>query len=316
MDKNVIVVAGRSFGKADPLGAQMLRNAGLILEYLPGKASGHDELADRMKGEDVVGVIASTTPITAAMIAAAPSLKVIAMHGVALNHIDVQAANERGILVRAVPGGNAEAVADFTWGLLLALSRRIVEADRSVRDGKWVSLDGYDVFGKTLGILGFGAIGQAVARRAEGFRMTVLSCDPPGQRYEQGKWAQRRDCLERMLPAVDILTIHLPLVEETRGLIAARELALMKPSAYLINVSRGAIVNERDLCRALEERMLAGAAVDVFGKEPPEQDHCLRQAPNCILTPHIASHSREAQRFVGVETAKTILEGLSLLASS
>ena len=183
--KMQVVLSTRSYGKTESSGADLLRSAGLELVYLPGKAPAEEELAELLAQPETVALISGTVPVTEAMIANAPSLKVISMYGVATGHIAVEAARQRGIVVQALPpGSNAEAVADMTWGLMLAVARKISRADALVRSGKWQTLGGVSLYEKTLGILGFGAIGQAVARRAAGFRMRVLAGNHNPEKYQ------------------------------------------------------------------------------------------------------------------------------------
>lgn len=271
-----------------------------------------------MKGRQVVVAARSigrveptgAEPITAEMIAEAANLRIIAMHGVGLNHIDQEAAEARGIVVKAVPGGNADAVADLTWGLMFAVSRRIAEADAAVRQGEWGKFIGHSVSKKTLGIVGFGAIGKAVARRASGFSMVLLAYDVLTDEATAQSLNVEYVSLDTLLEQSDFVTLYVPLMDATRGLIGERELAMMKPSAVLVNVSRGGVVDEQALCHALHEGSIAGAGIDVYSEEPIAADHGLLQAPNCVLTPHIGGRSVETIRHIGIETARNILEAL------
>jgi D-3-phosphoglycerate dehydrogenase / 2-oxoglutarate reductase len=305
-----VVVAARTFGRADPEGANILKQVGLELAYLPEKGAAHDEILALMKGSDTVAIVAGGEPITAEMIASSPNLKVIAMHGAGLNHIDQRAAAERGILVRAVPGGNAEAVADLTIGLMIAAARHIVEADASIRNGDWGTFIGSSVNNKTIGIVGFGMIGQGVARRASGFNMKILVYDVFRNDEVASKLHATFVDLDTLLAQSDFITLHVPLTPETTRLISERAFTLMKKSAILVNVSRGGVVDESALCQALEEDRIAGAAVDTFTKEPLPNDHPLRSAPHCILTTHMGGRTRESARYIGMEVAKIILKGL------
>jgi D-3-phosphoglycerate dehydrogenase len=305
-----VVVAARSFGRIEPEGADMLRRAGLTIRHLPGKRSTHEELAELMQDADTVAVVAGAEPITAEMINASPNLQVIAMYGVGLDHIDQDSAQLHDVSVKAVPGGNADAVADLTFGLMLAVARRIAEADAAVRCGEWAKSHGHSVCNKVLGIVGFGAIGQAVARRALGFNMKTFAYDV----YRNDEAAAELNAsyveLDELLRQSDFVTLHVPLTAHTEGLISARELQLMKPTAILINVSRGGVVNESDLHQALVDGLIGGAGIDVFTEEPLSANHVLKDAPNCVLTPHIGGRARETIRYIGVETAKNVLQAL------
>jgi D-3-phosphoglycerate dehydrogenase / 2-oxoglutarate reductase len=306
-----VIVAARTFGRGDPEGADMLKQAGLELVYLPEKGTAHDEILALMKDPGAVAIVAGGEPITAEMIALSPNLKVIAMHGSGLNHIDQHAAAERGIVVRAVPGGNAEAVADLTIGLMIAAARHIVEADASIRKGEWGTFVGSSIHDKTIGIIGFGAIGQAVARRASGFNMQVLAYDVFRNEEAASKLHATFVDLDNLLAQSEFITIHVPLTPETTRLIDERAFSLMKKGAILVNVSRGGVVDETALCKALKEDRIAAAAVDTFSKEPLPSDHVLRSAPHCILTTHMGGRTRESARFIGIEVAKNILGSLA-----
>jgi D-3-phosphoglycerate dehydrogenase / 2-oxoglutarate reductase len=306
----IVLVAARTFGRGDPDGANMLKQAGLELVYLPEKETAHNEILTLIRNPDTVAIVAGGEPITAEMISASPNLKVIAMHGVGLNQIDIEAATKREIVVKAVPGGNAEAVADLTFGLIIASARHITEADAAIRKGEWGTFTGSSVNDKTLGIVGFGAIGQAVARRTSGFNMKVLAFDI----FRNEKAASNLHVtfveLDTLLSQADFISIHVPLTPNTTNLIDNRALSLVKKTAIIINISRGGIVNEEALCKALKEDRLAAAAVDTFSQEPLPNDHILRSAPRCILTPHMGGRTRESAKFIGIEVAKTILSGL------
>jgi D-3-phosphoglycerate dehydrogenase len=300
----------RNHGQGDPEGASMLKQAGMELVYLPGKGNAHDEILALMKNPESVAVVAGGEPITSEMIAVSPNLKVIAMHGAGLNHIDQRAAAERGIVVKAVPGGNAEAVADLTIGLMIAAARHIVEADASIRKGEWGTFVGSSINDKTIGIAGFGAIGQAVARRASGFAMKILAYDVFRNEDVASKLHVTFVDLDTLLAQSDFITLHVPLTPETTKLIDERAISLMKKSAILVNISRGGVIDEIALCKALKEDRLAAAAIDTFSKEPLPSEHVLRSAPHCILTTHMGGRTRESARFIGIEVAKIILGSL------
>ncbi|HXE75213.1 MAG TPA: D-glycerate dehydrogenase [Candidatus Xenobia bacterium] len=267
---------------------------------------------------DVSALICQLTQkVDAEVLAAGPKLRVVANVAVGFDNIDVASATTRGIAVTNTPGVLDDSTADFTWALLLAVARRVVEADRFLRDGKWKGWDlmlmlGADVHGKTLGILGLGRIGRKVAERARGFAMRVLYHDaaraPASLERELGvQWAEK----DELLRASDFITLHVPLLPSTRHLIGARELATMKPTAYLINAARGPVVDEAALVEALERKRIAGAALDVFENEPQVHPKLLAM-PNVVLAPHIASASVETRTRMAVmaaENAVAVLEG-------
>ncbi len=257
-----------------------------------------------------------TDTIDDTLLAQAPRLRVVANVAVGYNNIDVQAATRRGVVVTHTPGVLTETTADFTWALLLAVARRVPEADAYTRAGKFTEwglmlLLGGDVHGKTLGILGLGRIGRAVARRAQGFGMPVLYHDAVRDaKAERDLRVHYRD-KETVLRESDFVTLHVPLLPETHHYIGERELRLMKPTAYLVNAARGPVVDEAALVRALKKGWIAGAGLDVYEHEP-KVDPGLLECPNAVLAPHIASASRETRlrmATIAVENALAVLEG-------
>lgn len=274
------------------------------------------ELIARLK--DKQGLVCLLTDrIDAEVFASAPRLKVVANVAVGYDNIDVASATARRVVVTNTPEVLTETTADFAWTLLMAVARRLTEADQYVRAGKFTRWElmlllGNDVHGKTLGILGFGRIGRAIARRALGFRMRVLYHDAvradPGTERELGATFVDKATLLR---ESDFVTLHAPLLPDTRHLIDAAELRLMKPTAYLINAARGPLVNEAALVQALKERWIAGAALDVYEEEPKVHPDLLH-LPTVVLAPHIASASAETRlkmATMAVENCLAVLEG-------
>jgi len=253
------------------------------------------ELISRLRGKDgLICHIIST--IDEEVLAAAPTVKVVANVAVGYNNIDVAAARRRGVVVTNTPDVLTETTADFAWTLLMAAARRVVEADHFARSGQWHKWEwdllwGADVFGKTLGVVGFGRIGRAVARRALGFNMRVLYQDAvrADAAVERELRATRMD-LEPLLAESDFVSLHTPLLPETRHLMGERTLKLMKKSAVLVNAARGPVVDEAGLVRALKEGWIAGAGLDVFEEEPKIHPGLL-PLKNVVLAPHIASAS-------------------------
>jgi len=243
----------------------------------------------------------------------APRLRVIGSMSVGVDHIDVAAATERGVYVTYTPGVLTEATADFTWALLMSAARRVVEADRYVRDGSWrvqwtpFMFLGAEVYGRTLGVVGLGRIGQAVARRAKGFDMKLIYYDIVRNEEAEKKLGIRFVDLETLLAESDFVTLHVPLLPETRRLIGERELRKMKRTAILVNTSRGPIVDELALAKALSEGLIAAAGLDVYEKEPVSADNPLLKLSNVVLAPHIASATREARWAMAELAAKNIL---------
>ncbi len=274
------------------------------------------ELVRRLQGKDgLVCHIIST--IDDEVLAGAPTLKVVSNVAVGFNNIDVAAARRRGVVVTNTPDVLTETTADFAWALLMGAARRVVEADRFARSGQWTRwqwdlLWGQDVWGKTLGVIGFGRIGRAVARRALGFGMRILyhdavRADAAAERDLQASYAERDDLLRQ----ADFVTLHALLTSETRHLIDARALGLMKKTAILVNAARGPVVDEAALVTALTEGRIAGAGLDVFEEEPKVHPGLLPLA-NVVLAPHIASASfdtRLAMATLAVKNCVAVLEG-------
>jgi D-3-phosphoglycerate dehydrogenase len=269
-----------------------------------------EELVGAIRGYDGL-VIRSGTQVTAQVIRSADRLAVIGRAGTGVDNVDLEAATLRGIVVVNVPNSNAISVAEHTIALLLALARHVPQADASLRARRWVrhGLQGTEVRAKYLGIVGLGRIGSAVAHRAQGLEMKVLAHDP----FVSVDYAVRRGVtlvsLKDLLQRSDFVSLHVPLTELTRDLIGAQELAMMKPTACLINCARGGIVVEEALCEALENKTLAGAALDVFAEEPLVDSPLLSNA-HVILTPHLAASTDEAQENAAVEIARQVVEVL------
>ncbi|RLG19487.1 D-glycerate dehydrogenase [Candidatus Micrarchaeota archaeon] len=258
------------------------------------------ELLENVKGMDGLLCLLTDKIDGEVMDAAGKQLKVISNYAVGFNNIEVKAATERGIAVTNTPGVLTDTTADLAWALLMAIARRIVEADEFLRAGKWKSwsptlLLGTDVHGKTLGIIGMGRIGTAVARRAKGFNMKIITATRESDRENAEQVGAEIVPLERLLKESDYISIHVPLTKETRGMIGEKELGMMKPTAYLINTARGEIVDEKALTKALQEKRIAGAALDVYEKEPIGVDYALIGLKNVVLVPHIGSASKETR---------------------
>ena len=274
------------------------------------------ELIKRLKGRQGL-VCLITDAIDATVLESSPDLKVVSNVAVGFNNIDVAAATKRGVVVTNTPDVLTETTADFAWTLLMATARRLVEADRYVRDGKFTQWEymvllGGDIFGKTLGIIGFGRIGRAMARRALGFNMRVLYQDAVAAdaATERELRATRTDAAT-LLRDSDFVSIHTPLLPDTHHLINAQSLRTMKKTAYLVNASRGPVVDEAALVQALTEGWIAGAGLDVFEDEPKVHPG-LVGLPNAVLAPHIASASSDTRikmAILAVDNCLAVLEG-------
>ena len=280
--------------------------------YVGGKAISREELLRRVTGADALVCLLTDTIDAAVLDAAGPPLKIVANVAVGYNNIDVAACRARGIAVTNTPDVLTNACADFTWGLMLAITRRLGEGERVVRAGAWSgwALDymlGMELRGKQLGLVGLGRIGRAVAEKAPAFGMTVAytarrSADLPGAVQMP---------LDRLLATSDVVSLHCPMTPETRHLIDKKALARMKRTAYLINTSRGPVVDEEALAWALNERLIAGAALDVYEKEP-EIHPALMTVENVLLIPHLASattETRTAMADLAVSNAIAVLNG-------
>ena len=276
-----------------------------------------DALLQSVEGRDGILTLLTDRVDAELLDRAGPQLHVVSNFAVGYDNIDVAECTRRGIPVGNTPGVLTETTADLAWALLLAAARRVSEGDRYVRAGKWKTwgpmlLLGPDVHGATLGIIGFGRIGQAVARRARGFGMRILYHDPhrvsPAVEAEHG--AEYRT-LEGLLPEADFVTLHVNLSAETKGLIDADRLRWMKPTAILVNTSRGPVVDSMALVDALRDGVIAGAALDVTDPEPLPADHPLVGLDNCLVVPHIASASRRTRGRMAEMAAANLLAGVS-----
>lgn len=255
----------------------------------------------------------SATRVSAELLARAKKLKVIGRAGVGVDNVDLDKATELGVAVINAPAGNTIAVAELFFGSLIALVRQIAPAARSMAEGRWdrANFMGHELRGRTLGIIGVGRIGTEIAKRAHVFGMDVVGFDPYiGDDRFTSLRVRRAAQLELLLDVADIVTIHTPLTDETRGVIGERELALLKRGAIVANLARGGIVSDQALLAALQSGHVAGAVLDVYEKEPLPADHPLRKAPNVLLTPHIGASTHEAQRNVAVDVSEAVRDAL------
>jgi D-3-phosphoglycerate dehydrogenase len=297
--------------KLESGGLELLRQAGFELDERSGLTGA--ALLSALQAADGV-IVRSGTRLTPELLENPGRLKTIVRAGVGVDNIDVAAATRRGIVVMNTPGGNTVSTAEHTITMLLALARHIPAADASVHQGKWerTKFVGTQLAGKTLGIVGLGRVGREVARRAAGLDMKVLGHDPflsPERAAQLG--IESVSDLDQLLPQCDFLTVHTPLTDETANLIGARELGLMKPGSRILNCARGGIINESALADALRSGHLAGAALDVFGQEPPPSDHPLLNLPNVVVTPHLGASTTEAQESVAREAAQLMIDFLT-----
>lgn len=296
-----------------PIHAEAINLLRGAAEVVQGPAPGSAALEDALP--DVHAVLLRTAELGADGIGRARALRVIARHGVGVDNVDVEAATRRGIPVLITPRANLRSVAEHVFALALAVNRSLPPADRSVREGRFVDRDrlvGRELFGGTLGIVGLGRVGAEVARIATGgFGMNVFGHDPglpPDEIRERG--AEPVEVLADLLGACDLVTVHVPLSGGTRGLIGRDELAAMRPGAVLIQTSRGGVVDEEALADALRSGRLGGAGIDVYGTEPPPDDHPFFRLDNVVLTPHAAALTEQAMRRMALDAASGIVDVL------
>ena len=292
------------FGKMGREPIDLLIANGCEFESVQVDANSEEQGIAVVKDADVL--VVGLQRITERVLDAAARLKVIGRCGVGLDNVDLRAAGARGIPVVYTPGANAQTVADLTLGLMLALARKITQADRMTRDHQWKRIMGNDVWGKTLGIFGLGQIGANVARRAKGFDMRVVAYDvvqnPPLAKELGVEYRSKADIIAQ----ADFITLHLPLNQETQGFIGEQELKAMKKTAVLVNTSRGGIVDEQALYRGLKAGEIAGAGLDVFVQEPPGKTP-LVELDNFIGSPHIGGITVEAIERIGMTVARDIV---------
>lgn len=294
-----------------PKGVEVLQQSGKI-EVVTQLGLKEPDLIKIAPEFDAI-IVRSQPKITAAVIAAAKKLKVVGRAGVGVDNVDVEAATERGIIVMNTPSGNTISTAEHTFSLLLSLARSIPQAHASMKAGQWdrKSFQGVELCNKVLGIIGMGRIGGEVARRAIGFGMRVLAYDPY-LAISRAKSLQVELCdqLDPLLEQSDFITVHMPLTPETNGILNAKSLAKCKKGVRVINCARGGLITEADLLAALKSGHVAGAALDVYEKEPPAADMEFRQMPQVVLTPHLGASTAEAQESVGIEIAEAITDYL------
>ena len=290
-------------------GIEKLEEAGFEVAVNP--TISHDQLRKVVSEYDAL-IVRSRTKVTREIIEAGKRLKIIGRAGVGLDNIDTENAEKRGITVLNTPEAPAEAVAELTMGLILSLARKIPLADRTMKEGRWIKkkLIGWQLRGKTLGTIGLGNVGLKVARLARAFGMNILITKrtPPASELLMeldGEFIPLKEMLRRS----DIVTIHVPLTPQTHHMIGEEEIRLMKKGAYLINTSRGAIVDEKALLEALQSGKLAGAALDVYEEEPPK-DLTLIRTPNVICTAHIGAQTVEAQEAAATLIAEKMIDSL------
>jgi D-3-phosphoglycerate dehydrogenase len=293
-----VLVTPTSYGKTDArLFTELEGQVGEVVYNPTSKPIPSGDLARLLYGID--GYIAGLDSIDRSAIEASDKLKVIARYGVGVDNVDLKAAREKGICVTNTPGANSASVAELTVGLILSLARKIPESATATKAGGWPRTTGLSLEGKIVGLLGLGAIGKQVARRLGGFDCNLLAYDPVADEKIARQHNVTLELMDEVVSRADFLSLHLPLLPETRNLVNAAFLQRMKKGAYLVNTARGELIDEAALIEAVQNNHLAGAALDVFLKEPPEPTNPLLHLPQVLVTPHCAAHTDGAQNAMG-----------------
>jgi D-3-phosphoglycerate dehydrogenase len=310
-----VVVGSRSFGQLSDVGVKLLNGAGFDVWRIPSEERPLDEskMVEIITRENPEVVVTGAEPITRQVLEAGPNLRMIMKHGVGVDNIDIQTATTLGILVANAPGTNTEAVADMTIAMMLALSRGIYDAVRSTRSGGWERFVGHDLGELTIGVVGTGRIGLAVIRRLDGFGSDVLAYDIVHNQELLSHPKVRYVEMAQLLQDSDVVTLHVPLVADTRAMIGRNELDMMKPTAYLVNLARGELVDEVALFEFLQQRRIAGAAVDVYAVEPPKSSPLIG-LDNVLSTPHIAAYTYESMEHMSRVCGQTIIDAMRSIA--
>lgn len=306
-----VLLTPRSFHEAGEGPRNLLRDNGFeVIENTTGKTLSEDQMVDMCK--DIEGLIVGIDPVSSKVLEQAIHLKAISKYGVGLDNIDLDAARKLNIKVDRAVNANTTSVAELAVGLFFALARNIVSISASTQQGGWKRIRGVEITGKTLGLVGLGSIGQEVARMAKGLGMKIFAYDP----YIDKNATFIKDFdikiteFEKVIESADFLSLHLPLTSDTKNIINTYTLQAMKSTAFLINTSRGELVDENALYQALILKNIAGAASDVFSKEPPGE-HPLLNLENFVLTSHIGAYTKEANQRMAEISAKNLIRMLS-----
>ena len=303
-----ILITPRSFASFSDKPLKMLTERDYkIKRNNTGRPYKKEEMLKLIK--DVDGIIIGIDELSAEIIEEANALKVISKYGIGLDNIDINMATNKKIIVTNTPTANVDAVADLTFGLILSLARRVPEADKKTKSAKWGKIIGKSVWEKTIGVIGLGKIGRQVVKRAKGFEMNILAFDIVKDKKFAQKYGIKYVNLEKLLRKSDYITIHIPLNDATRNMISYEELEKMKKDAFLINTSRGGIVDEEALYNALRNNKLRGAALDVYNNEPIRESP-LKELDNVIMTPHIGAYTEEAIENMSIQAAQNLIDVL------
>jgi D-3-phosphoglycerate dehydrogenase len=306
-----VLVTPTSFGKDDPaLKATLEKTVGEVIYNPTNRPLIASDLVPLVKDAD--GYIAGLDQIDSSVIGAASRLKVIARYGVGVDRVDVKAATTKEIVVTNTPGANSVAVAELTIALMLALGRQICKSGQATRRGQWPRFSGVGLRGKTVGLVGFGAIGREVASRLKGFGSRILVSDPFVEHEMEEGYGVELVLLDELLASSDFVSLHASLNPATAGMVDQSFLRKMKSGSFLVNTARGELIDEAALHDALVQGHLRGAALDCFSKEPPDPDHPLLQLPEVVATPHTGSHTDEAMNTMGwmsLQSCLAVLRG-------
>ena len=305
-----ILITPRSFGKNDDTPFKLLEANGLeIARNETGGIMTEDAMKDAIRG--AAGVIIGVDPLTAAVMAESPGLRAVAKYGVGTDNIDLEYCKDKGIPVSITTGANSEAVADYTFALILALARKVIPIDKNCREKNWTKITTSDVAGKKLGLIGLGSIGKGVVNRANGFGMTIFAY----KRHWDEEYAKENNVkyatVEDICRNCDFISLHTPLTDETRNIIGKPQLDKMKPGAFIVNTARGGLIDEEALLEALTEGRIGGAGLDVFSKEPPEDDRWY-SLENVVMGSHCGASTTGAADMMSLMSAKNLIQDLGL----
>ena len=303
-----VLIATRSFGSASPRPMQMLTDAGVEIVWVDANSpSVQDEILKLVP--EVSAIIVGLVPITEKIIEKSTILKIITMYGVGVNHIDLKAAQKKGVIVTNCPGSNDQAVADLTLGLMLTVARNIPQIDRDIRAGSWNKYQGGELWQKKLGLIGLGNIAKGVVHRAKGFDMQIIAYDPYASAEVADVLGVQLLSFEEVISTSDFISLHAPLTEETKDMFGSEQFKKMKPTSYLINTARGGLVDEPALYAALSSGDIAGAGLDVFVEEPLKNSR-LVELKNVVLTAHTGTHTKESIERMGIMAVENVLRVL------
>jgi D-3-phosphoglycerate dehydrogenase len=303
-----VLIEARPFCAFDQTPFDRLKSSGMECIDMRGSGIADDEFRAALKTVDAI-ICGNDLSINDQLLDMAPRVKAIAKLGAGLDTVDIDAATRHNAVVFHTPGANNQAVADHTFALILAVARKILFCDQSLRENRWehTKIMGLEIWQKTIGLIGLGAIGRCVALRAKGFQMKVVACDP----FWPEEFAEAHDIekvdFEKLLRICDIVSIHAPLTPENKGILNKKTLRLLKPTAIIINAARGGIINEADLLDVLKNKAIAGAGIDVFENEPPIGS-ALLQLDNVVLTPHTAAFTYEGMNNMSVGVVEQMIE--------